>query len=288
MTPSPDRRTTRLRIVVGKGGVGRSTIAAALAVSAAAAGDRVLLVDATGSGGTALALGEHIDPAIELVELSTEAVLEEYIGLYLTVPIPAASLAPIARLFDYVATAAPAVREILTIGKVGNEVRRRHWDLVVVDGPATGHVVELLSAPNVLHDLVGLGPLASQTTWLAELLADPEITTAIAVTLPEELPVLEVTELVARIGDDTDVTVGGLVVNRMPPSIGAAGEEEAAALADAGDPLAKLAALAVDRARVAGRLGPRLEELGLATIEVADVLGDPLPAAVDALKGAPW
>ncbi len=278
----------KLAIVVGKGGVGRSTVAAALAVSAAGRGEKVLLVDATASGGTALALGDRAGDEITLLELSTEAVLDEYIRLYLTVPIAPSALPPIARLFDYVATAAPAVREILTIGKIGHEVRRGDWDRVVVDGPATGHVVELLSAPTVLGDLVGLGPLTSQTQWLAELLADPSITGAIAVTLAEDLPISETAELLDRIAAETEVSMTGLVVNRVPPAVGPEGEAEAEALLAAGDPRGPLALLAVERHRAARSLDDRLAELGLASIAVEDRLGDPLDAAVEALDGAPW
>lgn len=299
-------------VVVGKGGVGRSTTAAALAIEAATGGRSVLLVDATADGGAAAALGMATSPplgqatvvdgpwsggggsspddgAITLLELGTEASLDEYLRMNLRVPIAPRSLGPIARLFDFVATAAPAVVEILTIGKIGHEVRNGPWDLVVVDGPATGHVVELLSAPVALGELVGVGPLASDTAWLSDLLADPETTVAVAVALAEELPVSETIELIERIEAESAVSVAGLVVNRLPPALSPAGEREAAAIVDTGDPSAGLAAIAVERHRVAVRELARLEAaLDLPTVLVAEDLADPTAAAVAALSKVSW
>jgi anion-transporting ArsA/GET3 family ATPase len=150
-------------VVTGKGGVGRSTVTAALARRSARSGQRVLAVDAVGSGGLFQALGvERPEPGAltslgegepTVLALSTEAALDQYVSMNLRVPIAPSSLGPVARIFDYVATAAPAVREILTIGKISHEVRRGPWDLVVVDGPATGHVVELLDAPRSLGEI---------------------------------------------------------------------------------------------------------------------------------------
>jgi anion-transporting ArsA/GET3 family ATPase len=295
-------RRSRLVVVIGKGGVGRSTIAAALARQATAAGERVLAVDALAAGGLRLALGHgstvvtgqpvELDPAgpgrLTLLELSTEAALEEYVHLNLRLPLVPTAIGPIARIFDFVATAAPAVREILTIGKIGHEVRRGPWDLVVVDGPATGHVIELLSAPDALRELVGFGPLAEETGWLSELLADGDKTTAIAVTTPEELPVTETIELLDRLRKETDVALGGLIVNRLPPPVTAAGEAEAAALAASGDPLAPLATIAVDRHRRAVAERGRLRSIGARLIEIGDAPDDPTGAALAAISGAGW
>jgi anion-transporting ArsA/GET3 family ATPase len=293
---------SRLVIVVGKGGVGRSTVAAALARQGAAAGERVLAIDAVTAGGLRLALGHgspvrpgrnvELDPAgggrLTLLELGTEAALDEYVRLNLRLPIAPTSLGPIARVFDFVATAAPAVREILTIGKIGHEVRRGPWDLVVVDGPATGHVVELLSAPDSLRELVDFGPLVEETGWLSELLSDPEMTSAVAVSIPEELPVTETLELVDRLRKETGVALSGVVVNRMPPPISVAGEAEAAALDRARDPLAPLAEIVVDRHRRAKLEQQRLVSLGLPLVEIAEVSHDPTAAALGAIAGAGW
>ena len=90
-------------------------------------------------------------------------------------------LGPIARAFDFVANAAPGVKEILTVGKVCWELResiegRADWDLIVVDAAATGHVIGQLDAPRAIHELVQVGPVRSQTDWMVELLSDPALT----------------------------------------------------------------------------------------------------------------
>jgi len=310
----------RLLVVVGKGGVGRSTVAAALAARAALGADgearRVLLVDAMADGGAARALGlrrsppkgsQHQVPVqvadgsaeITLLELGTEAALDEYVRLNLSprslVPIAPRNLGPIARIFEYVATAAPAVREILTIGKIGHEVTTGGWDLVVVDAPATGHVVELLAAPRSLGQLVDAGPLASETDWLTELLADSAATAAVVVTLAEELPTTETVELIERIRAETDVAIAGLVVNRVPPLLTAAGRREGERLLAAADgsrsaddaALVSLVAIAVDRHRIATRELASLAELGLPTVVVEEDLADPLGEVALSLIATP-
>ena len=133
--------------------------------------------------------------------MDTRAALDEYVRLNLRVPVPADRLGPIARIFDYVAAAAPGVREILTIGKIAHEVRTGSWDLVVVDAPATGHVIELIDAPRSLDEVVGVGPLVDQTSWMQELLLDADVTRTLVVSTLEELPVTETNDLVGRLLD---------------------------------------------------------------------------------------
>lgn len=278
-------------------------MAAALARRASDRDKRVLAVDAVASGGLADALGRaEPRPGVvsgptqrdvakgrtgpSLLALSTEVSIDEYIRLNFHVPIAPSSLGPVARIFDFVATAAPAVREILTIGKIAHEVRRGPWDLVVVDGPASGHVVELLDAPRSLGDLVGFGPLASETSWMAELLADPEVTSVVVAAMAEELPVDETETLVERLRKETGLRIGAIVANRLPPPVGPAGGDEAQALADAGDPLAPLAATAVDRhARSTSQLD-RLRAIGVPLVEVDEWNDDPVAAAIAGLDAA--
>ncbi|MEZ5409715.1 MAG: ArsA-related P-loop ATPase [Acidimicrobiales bacterium] len=284
---------------MGKGGAGRSTVAAALALRAASAGGRILAVDATAAGGLASALswGRPVTPGVitaggpghpSLLALSTEAALEQYLRMNLKLAAGARVVGPLARILDFVATAAPAVREILAIGKIGHEVRTGAWDQVIVDGPATGHVVELLSAPDALRPLVGRGPLHDDTVWLSALLADPAITRAVAVSLGEELVVSETAELMARLDAETRVMVSGLVANRLPPPIGPVGEAEAGRLAAAGDPLAPVATLAVARHRSWRAQQERLAALGLPMVEVPDQPAHPVAAVADALAAARW
>ena len=131
-------------------------------------------------------------------------------------------LGPLASVLEFVATAAPGVKEILTVGKVCWEVResierRADWDIVIVDAAATGHVVAQLDSPRAIRELVQVGPVRAQTEWMAELLADPAITALNLVTSPEEMPVSETIELVATARERLDVPLGMTVVNRVLP-----------------------------------------------------------------------
>ncbi|HVL04651.1 MAG TPA: ArsA-related P-loop ATPase, partial [Acidimicrobiales bacterium] len=128
--------------------------------------------------------------------------------------------------FDFVSTAAPGVREILTVGKIGWEVRERHYDLVVVDAPATGHIVGQLTAPQAINDLVRVGQVREQTGWLADLLADPAATGLVVVTTPEEMPVNETIELVHKVRHETRIDVAAVVVNRVLPELFSGADEE--------------------------------------------------------------
>ncbi len=231
MTASPglgwlDRR---LLFFTGKGGVGKSTIAAATAVHAAANGKRVLLVEVDDKGNAA-ALFEHppvgfdpveVHPGVHALQMRTEASLREYLKQNLRVPV-LGRLGPIAHMLEFVANAAPGVKEILTIGKICWEVResiegRASWDLVIVDAAATGHVVAQLDSPRAIRELVQVGPVRSQTEWMTELLADPSITALNVVTTPEEMPVNETIELVATVREELEVPLGAVIVNRVLP-----------------------------------------------------------------------
>jgi anion-transporting ArsA/GET3 family ATPase len=125
-------------------------------------------------------------------------------------------------MLEFVATAAPGVKEILTVGKVCWEVResiegRAAWDLVIVDAAASGHVLAQLDSPRAIRELVQVGPVRQQTEWMVELLSDPAITAVDVVTAPEEMPVNETIELVARAREEIDVPLGSVIVNRVLP-----------------------------------------------------------------------
>jgi anion-transporting ArsA/GET3 family ATPase len=136
-----------------------------------------------------------------------------------------ARIGPLARTLDFVADAAPGVKEILTVGKLCFEVRENHYDLVVVDAVASGHIVSQLSAPQVITELVQVGLVREQTAWMVEILEDPTTTGLVVVTTPEEMPVTETIELAGRIGEDTKVDLAAVVVNRVLPELFARGEE---------------------------------------------------------------
>jgi anion-transporting ArsA/GET3 family ATPase len=159
------------------------------------------------------------------MSMDTEASLREYLKLQLRIPV-VGRIGPLAKAFDFVATAAPGVREILTVGKFCWEVKERHYDLVVVDAPASGHIVGQLAAPQAINDLVKVGLIRSQTDWMLEILSDPRQTGLVAVCTPEEMPVSETLELEKRVREETTVRMSAVVVNRVLPELFGQREEE--------------------------------------------------------------
>ena len=232
MTPAPlgagflDRR---LLFFTGKGGVGKSTVTAATALLAAQRGRRVLLVEVDAKGNLT-SLFEHppvgfepveIYPGVSALQMRTEAALREYLRMNLRVPV-LGRLGPLANVLDFVATAAPGVKEILAVGKVCSEVResmqgRADWDLVLVDAAATGHVIAQLDSPRAIQGMVQVGPVRQQTDWMVELLSDPATTALHVVTAPEEMPVNETIALIERARAELTVPLGSVVVNRVLP-----------------------------------------------------------------------
>jgi anion-transporting ArsA/GET3 family ATPase len=236
--PAPDLLGRRLLFFTGKGGVGKSTVTAATALLAADRGKRVLVVEADAKG----AIPGHFEqptvgfeprevyPGVCAMAMRTEDSLKEYLRLNLRVPV-LGRLGPLARVLDFVATAAPGVKEILTVGKVCWEVResiegRSDWDLVVVDAAATGHIIGQLDAPRAIQELVSVGMVREQTDWMVELLSDASVTGLNIVATPEEMPVNETIELVQRARVELSVPLGAVVVNRVLPELFTHADEE--------------------------------------------------------------
>jgi anion-transporting ArsA/GET3 family ATPase len=235
---SEDLLDRRCLFFTGKGGVGKSTMAAATALLAARTGRRVLLIEVDAKGDVPAqfeqkAVGftpREVYPGVNAMAMDTEASLREYLRVSMRVPV-IGRLGPLARVLDFVATAAPGVKEILTVGKIMWEVResiegRAEHDIVIVDAAATGHIVAQLGAADAIQELVDVGPLRDQTRWLSELLADPEVTAVNIVTTPEEMPVTETIELVARLRAEVDVPLGAVIVNRVLPELFTRSDEE--------------------------------------------------------------
>jgi anion-transporting ArsA/GET3 family ATPase len=223
----------RLLLVTGKGGTGKTSVTAALSLLASQRGRKVLACEVEPRGDLAEFFESapagfkprEVQPGLFAMAMSTEESLQEYLRIQLRLP-AMARMGPLARAFDFVATAAPGVREILTIGKLAYEARERHYDLVVADAAASGHVVGQLAAPRAIDELVHVGPVHDQTGWMLDILGDPAVTGLVVVTTPEEMPVNETIDLVARLQAETNVEVSAIVVNRVLPELFSRGDEE--------------------------------------------------------------
>ena len=223
MTPLLDRK---LVFVTGKGGTGKTTVASALALLVASQGKKVLVCEIDAKGELAGYYEapptgfkeKEVQPGLFAMTMDTEASLREYLKLQLRIPF-VGRIGPVAKAFDFLATAAPGVREILTIGKLCFEVRDGDWDMVVVDAPASGHIIGQLAAPQAVNGLVKVGLIRTQTDWMLEMLSDPAITGLLAVCTPEEMPVTETIELAVRVREETTVQLAAVVVNRVLPEL---------------------------------------------------------------------
>src|SRR5205823_13121481 len=122
----------------------------------------------------------ELQPNLFAMTMNTEDSLQEYLRLQMRLP-AVARVGPLARAFEFVATAAPGVREILTVGKPVGEVREGHYDLVVVDASATGHIVGQLAAPQSINELVHVGLVRQQTGWVIDVLSNKETTGLVVV-----------------------------------------------------------------------------------------------------------
>ncbi len=223
----------KLVFVTGKGGTGKTTIAAALAWLAAARGKKTLVceVDAKGDLANFYETGptefeeREVAPRLWAMSMDTEASLKQYLSLQLKLPL-VAKIGPLAKMFDFVASAAPGVKEIVTVGKLCWEVRERHYDFIVVDASASGHIVSQLAAPQAINQLVQVGLVRQQTGWMLDILGDAATTGLVVVATPAEMPVSETLELTERVRAETNVDLAAVVVNRVLPELFGRGEEE--------------------------------------------------------------
>jgi anion-transporting ArsA/GET3 family ATPase len=211
--------TSRVVIVAGKGGVGKTTVTAALAVTAARAGRSVLIVEVEGKSGLpamfdAPALGYDeidLDPSVRARFLTPDAALIDYLvthGLKRISKRLASSGA-----LDVVATAVPGMKDILVLGKVKSIEESRTADLVIVDAPAAGHAVTFLLSARGLLDAVRVGPIRKQAQDVVSLITDPARCQVMLVTLAEETPVSEVVDTAFAIEDRAGVALGPVIVN---------------------------------------------------------------------------
>jgi anion-transporting ArsA/GET3 family ATPase len=211
--------SSRVFIVAGKGGVGKTMVTATFAVAAARAGLRVLIVEVEGKSGLASAfdapaLGyEEVDlqPGVRARFLTPDAALVDYLvshGMRRISKRLAASGA-----LDVVATAVPGMKDILVLGKVKSIEESGVADVVIVDAPAAGHAVTFLLSPRGLLDAVRVGPVRKQAQDVVEMLSDPSRCQVLLVTIPEETPVSELIDTAFAIEDRAGVALGPVIVN---------------------------------------------------------------------------
>jgi anion-transporting ArsA/GET3 family ATPase len=226
--------TARLVVVAGKGGVGKTTVTAALASSAAGAGRRVLVIEVEGKSGLAGLLGGQRELGYE------EVVLASGRGAAGTGEIRARTITPARALSDYfedhgmrrlsqrlgrtgvldiVATAAPGIDDILVLGKVKQLERLGKDDVILLDAPAAGHAITFLQSANGLLDAVNVGPINTQARDVVDMLSDPARTQVVLVTLPEETPVNELVDTAFALEDRVGVSLGPVVVNGLYPDV---------------------------------------------------------------------
>jgi len=217
----------RVLFVVGKGGVGKSTVATLLAVALAEQGKKVLLAQMESSRRLAEILGMkgEIEGMVEalpnlcVLTIDGESALSEYLGLVLPVR-RVQRMVVESKLYHHFVAAAPGLKELMTIGKIWYEEqlttpRGRKWDVIVVDAPATGHSLQYLRMPSAAAEAFGPGLVRREAQKVMELLVDPARTAVCPVTTAEEMPVNETAEMFVQLRERLHMPLGVLFVNRV-------------------------------------------------------------------------
>jgi anion-transporting ArsA/GET3 family ATPase len=238
--PTPHFPRARLHIVTGKGGTGKSTVAAALALALASTAKNVLLCEVEGRQGIArmfdvepLPYAERriatglVGPqgerggVVHALHIDPESALLEYLAMYYKLGRAGKALDRFG-VVEFATTIAPGVRDVLLTGKVYEATRRnaRHkgaltYDAVVLDAPPTGRIAQFLGVNNELAGLARMGPIKSQADSVTRLFSSPQ-TVCHLVTVLEEMPVQEAADGIAELRRHR-IPVGGVVVNQVRP-----------------------------------------------------------------------
>jgi len=248
----------RLIFVTGKGGVGKSTVAAALAIASANSGMRTLIAEISGQHyvQSTFAPEEHpareveVAPGLFTVSIDPQLAMEEYLRIRLGRLWRALGSA---KLFQALMTATPGMREMQTMAKIWELAHPDRpagagvaYDVVVVDAPATGHAIGMLRTPRTFMELARIGPVANGARLIAAMIADPAFTGFVAVTTAEQMAVTETLSLRDALRRD-GLKLSTVVLNRLYPDRFTPSEAEKVqnVIADAPDAVKSAARAAV-------------------------------------------
>ena len=235
MDPGRFFASSRVLIVAGKGGVGKTVSAAAIASAASRTGRSVLLVEVAGRSASAPIFGvepqgyeqviavheaEEGDPPrgrIALRSITPDQALLEWIaahGFKGLVTRMASS-----GVLEVIATATPGIKDLLVLGRIKAFESEGAFDLIVVDAPAAGHAIGFLRSPTGVRDAARTGTVHRQAVEILDLISDPARCQVVLVTIPEETPVNELIETSFAVEDEVGVRLGPVVVNSVLPAV---------------------------------------------------------------------
>jgi anion-transporting ArsA/GET3 family ATPase len=218
----PSLLDKRLVLVTGKGGVGKTTVAAALGLAAVRRGKRVVVCEVAEQQRLGGMLRGLPDDGLHHVSVDPERAKEEWLRYQLKSRTLAGVLGG-SGLFQYLTAAAPGLTELVTMGKVWDLAQLEPraggpgYDLAIVDGPATGHGLAMLRAPSTYASIARVGPVGRHAQRIDSFFRDPAQTGVLTVALPEEMPVNETVEFERALRRELDMAIDQIVVNALHP-----------------------------------------------------------------------